>query len=486
MQPQTQTASGRLAGQYSRGVFCFLGIPYAAPPVGELRWRAPQPPVAWSGVRDATSFGPSCPQVVGAGFNHRTPAQSEDCLYLNVWTKTLDQAARQPVMVWIHGGGNLGGAGSEDAFDGATLASKGATVVTINYRLGAFGFLAHPDIGANFGVQDYVAALRWVRDNIGAFGGNPDNVLIFGESAGGFATRYLLQTPSARGLFHRAVLQSGGMDPPAFAPAWSYARAQGAAERLMDRFGSRDPDVLRKISTADLLQASHELSGIFPPAGQVHTPANLVWMPVVDNETLHEDDYDGAPFDVPVMFGCLENEARYFIKPSGTYTQEGVEIMARALCGAKANEVLALLEAGGGSAYDKLDRLFSTVIWFEPALETLRRYERQGRQVYYYHFARLSPGAIASNDLVKHSAEIRYVFGNLTDDGAYNADDARVSEIMQNAWLAFARTGAPATDGKTWPRFAKEAPMHAHIENAVTYRPFAPTPLIRAINSLRG
>jgi para-nitrobenzyl esterase len=481
---ETLIRNGRLSGlMLDHGVHAFLGVPYAAPPVGPMRWRAPTPPLPWNGVRDAKSFGASAAQIVGAGFNHRTKEQGEDCLYLNVWTRNLTPDARQPVMVWIHGGGNLGGAGSEDAFDGAALAAKGATIVTFNYRLGAFGFLAHEDLGANFAVLDYVAALVWVRDNIEAFGGDPGNVTVFGESAGAVAVRTLLCCPSARGLFHRAIIQSAGFEPPAFAPSWSHERALAAGAKLIDRFGGVEK--ARAATTRDLLQASHELSGIFPPPGQVHTPANLVWMPVRDDAVVFADDYPGAPLDVPILMGCLENEARYFIKPGGLYDQNGVEVMARALCGSRADEVLRILADGGGSAYDQLDRLFSAVIWLEPALETLHRFERQGRSVCYYHFARLSPGGRASNELVKHSSEIRYIFGTLTGDGAYDDVDRSVAHAMQEAWLSFAKAGAPRSGELAWPRYRSPDPLHAWIGDAVEIRPYSPSPLLLAINALR-
>ena len=186
---------------FSEGaIFKFLGVPYAEPPVGELRWRPPVPVAEWTGVRNAQDFGPICPQTAGAVFKTRAKGQSEDCLDLNVWTGSLDTQARQPVMVWIHGGGYLGGGGCEDGTDGSHLAALGVTVVSFNYRLGAFGYLAHPKLGSNFGLQDQIAALRWVRENIEHFGGDPECVTIFGQSAGGHAVRMLLSCPAASGL----------------------------------------------------------------------------------------------------------------------------------------------------------------------------------------------------------------------------------------------------------------------------------------------
>jgi para-nitrobenzyl esterase len=483
---QVRVRQGMLQGSTAAGVHRFFGVPYAEPPVGEWRWRPPQAPHSWSGVRAARRFAAAAVQTVGAAFDLRTTEQSEDCLYLNVWTRTLQASARQPVMVWIHGGGNLGGAGSEDAFDGTSLARRGVTLLTFNYRLGAFGFIAHPDIGANFGVLDYVAVLRWVHENIAVFGGDPDNVTIFGESAGAVAVRTLLSCPFAAGLFHRAIIQSAGFEEPAFAPSWCYERAQAAAEALFDRLGSRDIEALRAVPTAALKQASHDLCGIFPTPGKVHTPANLVWMPVPDGHTLLADAFPAWPASVPVMLGCLENEARYFIRPAGTYTREILQNMAEALCGPKAGEVMALLDRAQLSPYDALDRLYTTIIWTEPALATVRRFAALDRRFYYYHFKRLAPGAIATRELVMHSAELRYVFGTLTDDGYYDDVDRGVSQLLQDAWVSFARDGVPLSPaGLAWPRYQSGAPQAALIDQTVTVGEFPVTELMSIVNSLR-
>jgi para-nitrobenzyl esterase len=483
---QVRVQQGMLQGLSEQGVHKFYGVPYAEPPVGERRWQAPVAPSAWSGVRPAQRFAAAAVQTVGAAFKLRTTEQSEDCLYLNVWTRSLDTAARQPVMVWIHGGGNLGGAGSEDAFDGTSLARQGVTLVTFNYRLGAFGFIAHPDIGANFGVLDYVSVLRWVQENIAVFGGDPDNVTIFGESAGAVAVRTLLSCPLAAGLFHRAIIQSAGFEKPAFAPSWCYERAQAAAEALFDQLGSRDIEALRAVPTAALKQASHDLCGIFPTPGKVHTPANLVWMPVPDGRTVLADAFPAFPASLPVMLGCLENEARYFIRPAGTYTRGILQNMAEALCGPKAGEVMALLDRAQLSPYDALDKLYTTIIWTEPALATVRRFAALDRRFYYYHFNRLAPGAIATRELVMHSAELRYVFGTLTDDGYYDDADRRVSQLLQQAWVSFARDGVPVSPaGLTWPRYQSGAPQAAWIDEAVSVREFPVTELMRIVHSLR-
>jgi para-nitrobenzyl esterase len=350
-------------------------------------------------------------------------------------------------MVWIHGGGNLAGAGSEDAFDGTQLALCGVTVVTFNYRLGAFGFLAHPDVGSNFAVLDHVAALSWVSRNIEAFGGASDNVTIFGQSAGALSVRTLLSVGRARGLFHRAIIQSAGFEEAAFAPPRSYERAQKAAEKLFDQLGSHDLHTLRQIPTQEVLNVSIELSGIYPPPGQVHTPANLVWNPVPDGDVVSKDDFSGWPSDVPVLLGCVENEARYFIKPSGTYTRDTLEHMARAMTGPRSSDVIKLLGRADITSYEALDQLFTTAIWFEPAFATLKRFEQLGRRIYCYRFARVSPDGHRTNELAKHTAEIRYVFGNLAPVDHYDTVDAKISRAMKGAWIEFARTGEPRHKG---------------------------------------
>ena len=486
MRPRVTVKQGVLEGIQHQDVNCFYGVPYAAPPIGELRWRAPRQPPKWSGIRDAANFSAIAIQTVGAAFTLRSTKQSEDCLYLNVWTTTCDAESRQPVMLWIHGGGNLGGAGSEDAYDGANFARHGVTAVTMNYRLGAFGFLAHPEVGANFGVLDYVAALEWLAENISSFGGDPGNITVFGQSAGAVAVRTLLSVPAARGLFHRAIMQSAGFESCSFAPMWSYERAESAANRLFDRLGSKRVDELRQVPTEELRKASHELSGIFPKPGQVHTPANLVWMPVPDGDVVVADGFRGWSDEVPVMFGCVDNEARYFIKPGGIYTKDILENMARALCGPRSEDIIALLDRRGGSCYELLDKLFSNVIWIEPALATIERFANAGRRFHYYHFARISPGARQSQDLAKHSVEIRYVFGNLLPGDAYDEVDQAVSRGIQEAWVEFARTGTPRSpNGEAWPVYDNAAPRFVWIENDFSVRPFAVDDLTQIVHSLR-
>jgi para-nitrobenzyl esterase len=487
MAPRACIEQGVVEGVTEGTVFRFLGLPYAQPPVGDLRWRAPVPPEPWDGVREAVRFGPACPQVTRASADLRVQEQSEDCMYLNVWTSELGAAARQPVMVWIHGGGFLGGAGSEDAFDGARLAAeRGVVVVTLNYRLSVFGFASYPAIQANTGVLDHVAALSWVAQNIEAFGGDPGNVTVFGESAGAVAVRTLLSVSRARGLFHRAIMQSAGFEPAAFGPPAEGSRAEELTKTLVDRFGGGDVEVLRRVPAPEIAALAMQLREP-PPPGQVHTPAGLAWVPAADGDVVAPDGFPGWPADVPVMLCSVENEARYFVKPSGEYPRQVVEEMARVFARDRADAALAVLDRTDLTDYEKLDRLFTTAIWHEPALATLERFTELGRRQYYVHFDRVSPGRRKSGELAVHTGEIRYVFGNLDPAEDYDEVDAAVSASMQAGWTAFARTGVPAgPDGHPWPVFDANRPEITHIGDTIERRPFAPTELTRILHGLRA
>jgi para-nitrobenzyl esterase len=498
---------GRLEGTDIAGVHSFRGVPYAKPPVGDMRWRAPDPPERWGGVRPAKQFGPIAIQTAGACFNLRETRQSEDCLSLNVWTTSLDRETLQPVMLWIHGGGFLGGSGSEDAYDGVSLARLGVTVVTFNYRLGAFGFLAHPDAGANFAILDYLAVLNWVGENIVAFGGDPGNVTIFGQSAGAVAVRTLLSTRQARGLFQRAIMQSGGFEPVSIAQPWTFARTQAATQRLMQRVGVKTIDELREVPTDVMRKASHAESGVIPQPGKVHTPASLVWVAVPD-ELVAADGFPGWADNVPVMFGCTENEARYFIKPGGprlpfprnigvailnlvkpggVYSWAIVERIATPLCGTQVQQVMGILRRSGKTPYECLDWLMTSIIFKEPEYQTTKRFVALNRPFYCYNFVRASPGARSSRTLALHTGEIRYVFGNLTADGNYDETDREVANAMQSAWTNFARTGVPQVFGDAaWPAFDAGAPQYISIEDRLLPRSYEASELMRVIASMRS
>ena len=490
---QARVEQGVLGGNQRAGVFRFRGVPYAAAPVGKLRWAAPRPPVAWDGVRDATNFGNAAIQTVDTGVDLGAQ-QSEDCLYLNVWSAALDPRAGQPVMVWIHGGGFLGWAASMPEYHGRAIAQRGLTVVSFNYRLGAFGFLDHPETGGNFAVQDWVAALEWVSRNIRAFGGDPDNVTIFGQSAGATAVRTLLATPSAHGLFHRAILQSAGLERTAAMPDTGRQRVRQASARLAEQLGGSDIDHLREVPVDQVREASRVLSGTMPSPGQVHTPANLVWCPTADGQVVGED-LSCWPTDVPVLFGHTEHEARFFITPTGPYGARGVDpaqlytpntvaSMAKVLAGQRADNILAHL---AGSPYEALAELYTTAIWTEPALASYRRFAELGRATYAYRFARVSPGNRRTGMLAYHCAELPYLFGHLTPAECYDEVDAQVSDILEHAWTEFARTGVPSSpDGTTWPAATIATPQLTVIDDAARTCPLDNSAITEMINSLRS
>lgn len=491
-----RTEQGVLAGDERRGVHRFLGIPYAAAPVGDRRWRPPAPPPSWDGIRHAKTFGDAAVQTANTGLALGAEP-SEDCLYLNVWTTEAEAAAHQPVMVWIHGGGFLNGAASMEVWQGEELCRTGVTVVSMNYRLGAFGFLAHPELGANFAVLDWVAALSWVRANIAAFGGDPDNVTVFGQSAGAAAVRALLSTKAARGLFHRAIIQSAGFENYAATGSPSYERSSAATSELFDRLDSDDIDALRRVPAEKVAEASLALSGIFPPPGQVHTPANLVWYPVPDGDVM-DDELTPRLSDVPVLLGCTQDEARFFVQPThlyahpemrpkDVYTWDTLEEMARALGGDRREDIVAYLTSAGIGAYEALAELITSAVWHEPALATVDRFAQLGAICYYYRFSRVSPGARESGLLAKHSAEIPYLFGSMAPASAYDETDAEVSRVLQHAWAEFARGGMPRDpSGSPWPSYQRETPDVTVITDTAECRRLDVGPVTELIRSSRA
>jgi para-nitrobenzyl esterase len=517
--PSVRVRQGMLEGLEVEGVMQFRGVPFAQPPVGDLRWRAPRPAGAWSGVRAAKAFSPASYQRRPILPSLRANGMSEDSLYLNVWTTSLSKTARRPVMVWMHGGGNLRGAASEGFTDGANLAKLGVTVVAPNYRLGAFGFLDDPELGANFGFLDQVAALEWVRDNIDAFGGDPSRVLVFGYSAGAGAVRSLLQSPLAKGLFHRCVIQSGGGEPPARRTS---SPTRDATRTLFQDLGTTDYSALRAIPAERVLVASDAMRNMpapeggdgyrnLPtPEGGFRTPRRLVWGPVRDGKSIMDDSFPAWGPDVPVIFSNCANEGRWTFDPlqerpslpDDIYEPPVVEALIKQTAGPKADEALRILNAEGGGALAKLDRLFTTANWREGLYAALQRADREGRKAFYYEFSRVSPGRRTSNRLAFHGTDVYYIFGNLIanfqadpglrgrDDavreGVYDDIDRRISGEMQHAFVEFAATGVPKRlDGAPWPEFRSETPSYTAVGDTVAFSPYQPDALLRAIGSAR-
>jgi para-nitrobenzyl esterase len=408
--------TGTLEGLDTAGVMVFRGIPYAAPPVGELRWKPPQSAKSWSGVRPAAQLGRNCIQHrPWPGIDPFAAGISEDCLYLNVWTNSLDtRTSKRPVMVWIHGGGFFAGFGGEERHNGARLAQKGAVVVTLNYRLGPFGFLAHPALAAesphhaagNYGLLDQIAALQWVKRNIARFGGDPSRVMIFGESAGGMSVGSLIASPLAKGLFQRAILESGtGVSTGVAARDTAQAIALQLAESLgVGGVGADAATGLRALSPDTLLAASLHL---------------------------------GRP-----------GEARFFPTVDGWVLPHAVD---SALAGGAANLVPVI----AGTNRDEGDEWMGA-----PTRSFARLMSARGVPTYVYMFSRVGDDSVNRKRGAYHSAEITFVFGRprpLQPSAGSTAYDSTVAEAMSDYWVAFAASGdpnAPPAAGK-WPRWPR-------------------------------
>ncbi|MBV8979232.1 MAG: carboxylesterase/lipase family protein [Alphaproteobacteria bacterium] len=461
-EPVVETAQGRVKGTAKDGVLRFNGIPYAAPPVGALRWRMPEPPLAWSGVRDCTRFGNIAPQIMSAAERllGGTPGtQSEDCLHLNIWTPSLDSAAR-PVMVWIHGGAFTTGAGSLGTYNGKRLARLGdVVVVTINYRLGALGFLnLHdasggrlPGTGAE-GIADQIAALRWVTHNIAAFGGNPANVTIFGESAGAMSIGALLAAPQARGLFHKAILQSG---------AAHIGRAREDSAKIARLF----LDSLRAGDASAILSAPHET--ILRAQGEIlERPGDtggLPFGPTIDGQVLGERAIApvrlGSAAGIAVLTGTTKDEWKLFTaaRPKLRLMNEAKLLRYTAgLVGDDRAETL-LKAYAGGSPFERWNAVMTDHSFAVPAARLLEA-QAPHAPVYAYRFDWRSPllgGVLGSC----HALELGFVFGTYNEKmaGAFfgsGSDADALSAAMMQAWVNFARSGDPSSGATAaWPRY---------------------------------
>jgi para-nitrobenzyl esterase len=468
------------------GVRAFKGIPYAAPPVGALRWKAPEPAAPWTGVRKADAFGARCPQVKVWDDMVFRDAMSEDCLYLNVWTPA--DARKLPVMMWIHGGGFVAGSASEPRQDGERMAGKGVVVVSLNYRMGVFGFMAHPELtkesprhaSGNYGLQDQVAALRWIQANAAAFGGDPGNVTIFGESAGSFAVSALMASPLARGLFHRVIGESG-----AFFTAGdqtlaqkTLAESEGGGVKLAETLKAKDLAGLRAATVDDLLKAT---SG---EGGQRFGP-NL------DGLVLEEPAYatfrKGRQNDVPLLAGWNEDEIRSAVtmnpvKPTPqTFADE-----VKKRFGAQADAILAGYPAkSDAEALESAAALTSDLFIGYATWKWVEMQAQHGKApAFAYSFDRDIPlpkdhkvngVPVTSKDIgARHAGEIEYVFGALGAEPPVPWEDAdrKLSDLMMTYWTNFARTGDPNGPGlPAWPRYsAKDGTPVMHLNDTSAAR----------------
>ncbi|MGH0035286.1 MAG: carboxylesterase/lipase family protein [Myxococcota bacterium] len=487
MPVRIDTASGSLEGLEARGVVSFKGIPYAAPPVGKLRWRPPEKVRAWAGARPATAFGPSAPQLSPAGRLVRTligagAAQSEDCLSLNVWTPAPGGPPR-PVLVWIHGGAFVMGSGSTRLYSGSRIARRGdLVVVTLNYRLGALGFLnarelasGHELPAANLGTLDQIAALEWVRDHIEDFGGDPEQVTLFGESAGAMSVGTLLGTPRARGLFQRAILQSGAAHNVS-----SPARATEVARVFLRELGlpSPDPDRLERIGLDEILRAQ---STTTQRMGLVD--GRLPWQPSVDGDLLArtplEAIAEGSSAHVPTLVGSNLDEWKLFMlgdRKGRSLDEEGWqrrldrtlsldlpddESRRRAVRRAHETYTGCEGERAGVSPGERWCAFQSDRIFHYPATRLLEIQSGAGAPVYAYRFD-WRPPLVGGRIGACHGIEIPFVFGTLRDPWLRpvlgSTRGARsLANRMQGAWIEFARSGRPGHPKlPDWPQYGDD------------------------------
>ena len=473
VEPLTSTVStalGAVEGEaLESGVLKFAGIPYAAPPVGDLRWRPPRPAAAWEGSRDATRFAASCWQPLsppGSFYDSGEIERSEDCLYLNVWTGAEHAEAALPVMVWIHGGGLQTGSGSTLLYDGESLARRGVVLVTINYRLGPMGFLAHAELSAedengasgNYGILDQVAALQWVQANIAAFGGDPGRVTIFGESAGSWSVNYLTATPLAAGLFHRAIGHSGGIFWPM--PQLGGAESEGAG--VAQRLGASDLDAMRAATVEEVYEA----------AGASELPT---FVGIRDGHVFPNDIYDifaaGEQNDVDTIVGFNSDEGTALFAASGGITIADYREALAGTYGEHADAMLAVYPAEDDdqarvAAYENTaDQFFA---WQMRTWARLQSHTGE-QPIRMYYFSRVPPWDEAETYGSYHAAEIVYAFDNLHRSGevrddigpfnhAWDETDRALADTMASYWVNFAATGDPNGDGlPDWPVYDPDA-----------------------------
>lgn len=483
------TTEGPVVGMRFADVAVWKGIPYAAPPMGALRWRAPQPPAQRDGALNAYTFGPACPQddrplLGGAGGRKG----AEDCLTLNVWAPSAvssGQSGPVPVLFWIHGGGHVQGSGSEAIYDGASLAvGKNVVVVTINYRLGALGFLVHeafhgehadhPTAG-NWGRLDQIEALRWVRANIGGFGGDTSRIAIFGESAGGVGVCDLMVSPLARGLFAAAIMQSGsclaaGAVPIVDQPRGALPPAADQGRRFAAAIGCADaPDVaacLRGKPVDAVLATLPGEVGILKPGAETYGP-------IVDRHVLAEAPADafagGREHPVPFLLGANADEGTVFLSDAmKAMTAAQVEALVRALYRDNADAVLALYPPSSyASPGLAIADITGDIGFVCPARRTARRHAGHGHPAFLYHFTYVSAIARQLGLGAFHGSEIPFVFGNTGQGGGTRLPPAvqALSDAMRGFWVNLATHGAPGTiGGVAWPAYDAVADVGLRLD----------------------
>ena len=454
-----QLDAGQITGtSMGSGVQAFLGIPFASPPVGDLRWRAPQPVIPWSGVKVMDRKGPDCMQ------SRNTNLMSEDCLYLNVWTGAQSSADKLPVLVWIHGGGWR----FKATYDGDAFADNGAILVSVNYRMNAFGWMAHPalseesenGVSGNYGVLDHLAALEWVQSNIEQFGGDKDNVTIFGESAGGGSMYSLLATSKAEGLFHKVISESTWINPDNVSDLKSHNGFMESAEKMgSNAVASKFQEL--GIDGGNLLDEMRLLSA--DEVMQLRVPVSLIvdgWLydkPPI--QTFHE----GSQIKVPIMSGYNNGEGLGYVSRQQnvpkTIAQQREKRAAR--LGDSGGELSELYVADNEENLIDVEIDFiSDEMFVRASRELALAGVRANQDTFLYVFGR---NAQDPENLAPHYAEVKYVFNKL--ENTFSKEDQDLAELMNSYWVQFARTGNPNGDGLPyWPEFDLESQTHQFLD----------------------
>jgi len=460
---RAHVTGGTVAGTVADGLSEFKGIPFAAPPVGDLRWKAPQPVAPWHGVRQTTAFAAACMQNAGATSQAPATPNSEDCLYLNVWTPAKTSHERLPVIAWIYGGGFAGGSTSAPLYDGTHFAQKGVVFVSIAYRVNAFGFLATPELSresghgsGNYGLLDQIAGLEWIRANVAKFGGDPSKVTLLGHSAGGFSVSMLAGSPVAKGLFRAVISESGANFMPPEDSPWggssieTLRMSEAAGEKWLESLGAST------LAEARALPAAKLLAGLRGPG------APRFWPPV-DGYVITGDQYqlwtDGHFNDTPILVGDVSDEAAGFgVRKTDPAAFEST---VRSGYGKKADDILAAYqhstdaEATRSSTQLSSDTIFDWGQYTWACLES----SRGKHNAYVYYFDR--PTARDPNGS-GHGQEVAYVFGNLGGPGrpAPTDEDRALSQQMQSYWINFATNLNPNGTGlPSWPAFTETDPQ---------------------------
>ena len=493
--PVTSTVTintGSIIGNHltTPGVLEFLGVPFAAPPVEELRWKPPQPAAAFRGTKNAAAFGPSC-----YGFELGGPSfgpESEDCLTVNVWTGAQDTGEKRPVMVWIYGGGFEFGTSSEPTYNGTNFAESGVVLVTFNYRLGVFGFLALSQLdgegsnSGNFGLQDQLAALQWVRDNIVNFGGDPDNITIFGESAGAHSVGLLLASPLSCGLFHKAIFESGAYWESEHGSIRTFDEARSQGEAFLRSQGVQTVKQLRSVSATQIRSAALWNSSTDPGITAFAASIDKYVVPVAPSVAFDQ----GRTQKVPILAGFNADEQALFLSRALPHnTTAAYRQAAKMFFAGDANQALQLYPGDiEAHATNSADELIGDLVIRQQTWEALdRQASVAGQTCYGYYFtytSSYSPAAI-------HTAEVSYVFGNLgpnsifgTSPSQVTAADTALSKTMRGFWVNFASTGNPNGAGlPSWPEYTGCENEFLNIGKSISS---IPTPDLERFRFVRG